>query len=96
MDRSLGTHWTCSSNFPTSKGIASAVLVYCKTAPAIRPLTSSLISTPEGSVKDKEEDRSNMGFVGARVDHSYDACALDVMPEGKLLLLWDGTNDQEA
>lgn len=50
---------------------------------------------PEGSVKDKEEDRSNIGFVGARVDHSYDVCeTLDVTADGKVLLLWDGTNDQ--
>ena len=31
-----------------------------------------------------------MGFVGARVDHSYDG----VTAEGKVLLLWDGRNDQ--
>ena len=38
-----------------------------------------------------------MGFVGARVDHSYDVCGtLDVTAEGKVLLLWDGTNDQET
>ena len=96
-DKSLGTHCTCSSSFPTSKGIASAVLVYCKTAPAIRPLSITLLSTPEGSVKDKEEDRSNTGFVGVRVDHSYDVCeAFDETAEGKVLLLWDGTNDQDV
>jgi len=87
-DKSLGTHWTCRSSFPTSKGIASAVLVYCKTAPAIRPLSSSLISTPDGSVRDKEEDRSKMGFVGGRVDHSYDVCGtFDATAEVKVLLL---------
>ena len=38
-----------------------------------------------------------MGFVVARVDHSYDVCeTFDVAAEGKVLLLWDGTNDQEA
>lgn len=62
--------------------------MYCKTALAIKPLSNSLISAPEGSVRDKEEDRSNMGFVGARVDHSYDVCGtFDATAEGKVLLL---------
>ena len=48
-------------------------------------------------MKDKEEDRSNIGFVGARVDHSYDVGeAFDVTAEGKALSPWGGTNDQEA
>ena len=73
------------------------MLVYCKTAPAIKPLSSNLTSTPEGSVKDKEEVRSNTGFVGTRVDHSYDVCeTLDVTADDETLLLWDGTNDQGA
>lgn len=38
-----------------------------------------------------------MGFVGARVDHSYDVCeTFDAAVEGKVLLLCDGANDQEA
>lgn len=38
-----------------------------------------------------------MGFVGVRVDHSYDVCeAFDETAEGKVLLPWDGTNDQEV
>jgi hypothetical protein len=53
-----------------------------------------LISTPEGSGKDNEEDKSSIGFVDARVDHSYEAFGVTV--EGNMLLLWDGANDQEA
>lgn len=38
-----------------------------------------------------------MGFVGERVDHSYDVCGtFDAMAEGRVLLLWGETNDQEA
>jgi len=86
-DKSLVTHWICSRSSPTAKGVTSAVVMYCKTAPAIKHLSSGLISTPEGPVRDKEGGRLNMGFAGGRVDHSYGVCrTFDGTTEGATAL----------
>lgn len=68
---SLGTHCTCNNNFPTSHGIAIAVLVYCMTADASNELRSSLTSIPV-SLRSSEGDKSNMDLeLGREAFHSY-------------------------
>lgn len=63
------------------------MLVYQKTAPAIKSLSNGLIPMPEGSGRDKWGGRLNMGFVGGRIDHSYDICrTFDGTAEGAISL----------
>ena len=63
---SFGTHCTCSSSFPTSQGIAIAVLVYCSTADATSALNKSVALIPVGSDRSSDGERSKIELCAAR------------------------------